>query len=333
MGKEFKVRYTDLDQLQQLFTRQQGHMTKIQTYVTTNCAASGAFDGPVLGLLADHYSGAYESGKKGFGNGATIAETCSTKIGTTKSSLVTHEKEQIKAYNKKAKQLGLEPQSYTPPEGVPLGPPVKGSEPASAGPGSSAYDTVMTINGAATKAVDYGSKAATTLGDPLGLTKGDEPPRWGDYVDPKYWVGTVKSRGVDAIVNGGRGTTLPDGTHISQSDLNESRRRHQIDSYDRHYSNGAENVYRHLDPDSTRQHSYTPGSIWDDDTGRRAHRTAGDLTSAVSAPGEVVSSVKGLVDAGKDLNDAIDLHHDVTDAEHGPSNDGSINWAKNGDGW
>lgn len=306
------------DLMNELFTKQDGHMQAISGYLQGNCEASGAFSG-IIGPLQGHYSGAYNDAHQGMQNGSTIAQHCATKIGESKQQVLADDKSAYEKMAALAKKNGHPMPPWHAPSGS-TGGLGEGKELDEKGE-SKFFEEVKRFRAE----VEWGSKGPGRLtGDPLDPLKPGELS-YDQYVDPKSLI----QHQIDNYVSKGQ---MAHYQHLADNDPGGHDAGYFRDQalLDRQYkfeggfASGQSYAQEHLHTDagSTSLHD----SPWLDKDGRET------LHTAAETPGKVLNIATALpatIQAGQHLHEAQETSTELSATAAGPSNTGSTNWANN----
>lgn len=316
MGNGFDVEIGQMDLARQLFDRQRGHMTAINTYIGSTCTAPGAFRG-LMGLFQGHYSDTLASAQTGMTSGAGIAEHCSSKIDQTRENYLRQDRAAYDRFAAKEKAAGRTVAPYKPPAGGgPLGPAQStfpGPKPGEAGGGASALGYL----GGTAK--DLGKNAVDAAVDRNDAeNRRANPNRYDEWRAGRY------NRG---LYGTGEGLD-PAGGYRTGDDYSHNTR--MQNGFDRGYYQGSRYAAGHVpdgtaysgaaDQDGNITQNRRPGSAWATDEATAPVR-------AYNAGQELYDGVKGTVEAGQDLYDAYQTNQDVNHLADGPANTGSRDWA------
>ena len=295
----FEVEIADMDLLQQVFDRQQAHLDAIKQYVTGNCTTPGGF-GIVLQPLAPHYERAYDDGVTGLGNGATVAEACSTKIVETKQALLDTDRKQYERYAQHEAALGHDVPPYTPPAGGGALPPASGgyTEPGEEGKYPSLEDPYKWL---ASKGYDGAETAARVGHTPEHSAGGpaDEP-------------GSDTHEG---------GEHRADGSDPSGSDTSGSGS-----------SDGGSSGSGSADGGSSGSGSSGSGSDGPQHRAGGGRHEAPDGPNVIDKATDIYNAPGEYIETGQDLAETAETSQDLDEAADGPSNDDQTEWANSGGG-
>lgn len=356
---DFRVEISQLDTVNGVFTLQTGHMTKVQSYVQTNCNAGNGFTGLAVAPLQGHYDRAYSIADVGTGQGRTISENCTTTLNGTKRNYLAQDRA---AYDRMAAQMravGDTPPPYRPPGAGPA--PQSGSSLAGATPDSGSWGDVKKAIGAPADAFQYVDKGRS-LG-PLGSgMEAPKPPEYPDNLNPAKWreyamasriYNGMTGRWDDqtALEHNQRNTggntswTREDAQNLREQAYQSDRQTardgfwNQVDWAEADRRNGADTTgnssYTADDMRTEREATYSNpaptdgrGTTWD------ANQTFGAAQRTLGLPGALISTGEGLINTVDNRIEAETLSRDVQASADGPSNDGSINWAnESGGNW
>lgn len=310
------------DLMNELFTKQQAHMSAIGSYVSANCEASGAFSG-ILSPLHGHYSGAYNDAHQGLQNGGTIAQHCATKITESKQQVLADDKS---AYDKMAKLSAR--------AGHPLPPwHASGGSTGPLGEGKDINDkeSASKLEGylewmASRKAhTEQGTQGVSRLlTDPVDPLKPGEltPDQW---LDPRS---VVKHLIQEKVQNSRlqqyqeRAANDPgghDASYFRQQDLLRNQVR-----FESGFASGQSFAQDHLHTDAGSSDLHH--SPWLSQDGRE---TLGSGTETAGKVLNIATALPAMVNAGAHLQESQATSAELSQTAAGPSNTGSANWAAN----
>jgi hypothetical protein len=331
-GGGYDVEIGQMDLAQQLFQRQQQHMTAIGSYVSSNCAASGAFSGLIMSTMRGHYTDCLSSATTGMGHGAEIAGHCSDKIQQTQHTYLAMDRRAYERFAAQQKAAGIKVGAYQPPPGGGV-----------LGPASESY-TASSAGGAdggrsfwgATKEV--GAVPAGLMHK--GLSSTDPVHNWNrrgynwreEGWEWKKWAGDKALKATNHTRAWLDDRLADDGQTGQQR---AAARYHDLgDRYDRAFDRGHSFAASHVpdgthyagasDADGNIVNDKRPGSAW-------THGLKDDIKTVKDVQ-DAYGTVKDSIEAGKGLYEAVgnDIH--VHEVASGPSNSGSYSWSKNDKG-
>jgi hypothetical protein len=284
-----RVEIPQLDTVDGVFKLQSGHMSKIQTFISSHCSAKSAFSGLVLKPLQGHYDGGYDAGYKGMGQGGQIADACSTVIQGNKRQYLQDDKAAYDRMAAQKRKLGENPPPYQPPG---QGPPPKPGERAGA-PGTSAYDGIKDFLKGAKKVGDRAEQAIKWVnGKPVKGPAEKPTMERGQILDPKAWRNYYAQKAHERTQAGRdwkeadrrNGADTRGNSSWTGDQIREERERKQWDTYDKRYQKGHD-----IAANRVKDGTHYSGPVGDD------HRPAND-----KRPGALADGADGLVkDAGR----------------------------------
>lgn len=332
MSGGYDVSYDELALLAQLADRQRQHLGAIKSYITSNCDLGDM--GPLLFFLVGPYRQAFSVGVRGMEQGETIATAMAERTAKARTSYIDAEREAYDAFNAAAAAAGLPTAPpFSEPGNPPLGPATGGSGPGTAPGLPGAVDpvtgkwvpsSVTTPYGLLKNATSPFGKAPDSL-----YARGPVDPRdwrnWSDIADYKFWL----RRGASEVE-----AAMRFGIDPTQRDFNAIRHANDLhDRFNQRYDDAFWDTALRADREGRlpAPGDWNPGASGEG-RGVDTHygRTKG-VTDTIKGGDAVLNTINNTGKAWNRINgigDEMQFSGYLDDTAAGPSNNGSISWAR-----